>query len=763
LNSLLHSPITKAVNVTQLNNLKPTILKVALPLPLYQCFDYLIAPGTDSSFYQKGMRVKVKFRNRILAGVIAQTSHQTNLKKSQLLPVLALLDKTPSLTSRSLQLTEWAANYYIHPLGDAIFTALPKALRKPVPAPVLKIKKWHLKSNFDQDQCSQLPSNAKRLKEIILLLQNHPDGLLETTLLEMGFARAQLTNLDKKGLISLSWEEQHHSFQTPYSPKSKILNEEQRNVVSQFSSLGEFFHVGLLEGITGSGKTEVYIACIHKQLKMDRQALILVPEINLTPQTLQRFQQQLSCSIGVLHSGMSEKSRYETWKMAKTGKIDIVIGTRSSIFVPFQHLGCIIVDEEHDLSYKQQEGFHYSARDLAIKRAQLENIPILLGSATPSLESLFNVQLKRFAHFQLPQRAANAQLPTVSLLDIRSRPLTAGISPPLLQSIRAHLEAHNQILVFLNRRGYSPVLTCPSCGWLADCPSCDARMTLHKTPPRLHCHHCDRRSAIPKHCPQCSATQLGILGKGTEQIEEYLEKQFSNFPVLRVDRDSTHKKGSMEKIRAIMDSAAPCILVGTQMLAKGHNFPGVTLVALIDPDAGLFSADFRALEHTAQQIIQVAGRSGRGTSRGEVIIQTRHGDHPVLQAICHHDYKTISSWLLQERREAVLPPFSSAIIIKAEALTLEEANKTLTGIRQHIQKLLPQKNNQQSMQNNIEMAGPYPTALQRKANLYRAQLLIFISRSASRKIVNQHIPDIVNQKSFNKTRLTIDVDPLTCL
>ena len=393
------------------------------------------------------------------------------------------------------------------------------------------------------------------------------------------------------------------------------------------------FHCWLINGVTGSGKTEIYLQLIERGLRAGRQALVLIPEISLTPQTQKRFSERFAVPLVVLHSGLSDKQRAKAWARARSGHAAIVIGTRSAIFTPLPNLGLIVVDEEHDVSYKQQDGFRYSARDLAVMRAKRENVPIVLGSATPSLESLYNCEIQRYTQLHLTARAGAAKTAEWRVVDMRAQSLNSGIAETTLDAIRTTLERSQQVLVFLNRRGFAPALLCHACGWVAECRDCDARLTLHHDRHRLVCHHCDAQSPPPEVCPNCQSQQLVATGAGTERSELVLQQHFPTTQVLRVDRDSTQKSGYMRSVFDTVQSGQPCILVGTQMLAKGHHFEQVTLVVILDADSGLLSPDFRAVERMGQLLTQVAGRSGRGTLAGLALVQTHQPDHPVLQLL----------------------------------------------------------------------------------------------------------------------------------
>ena len=466
------------------------------------------------------------------------------------------------------------------------------------------------------------------------------------------------------------------------STASLQLNADQLKAVQAICAKKQGFHSFLLDGITGSGKTEVYLQAIADVLQAGKQVLVLLPEISLTPQTIARFSARFAILVATFHSGLSEKERLHTWVAARTGHAKIIIGTRSAIFIPCKNLGLIVVDEEHDISFKQQDRFRYHARDLAVMRASFNKIPIILGSATPSLESILNVERQRYQYLCLPQRAGKASLPQYQIINLQQFPPDEGLSQPLLQAMREHLADNNQVMLFLNRRGFAPVLYCTQCTWIAGCKRCDVRMVYHQRPQRLQCHHCDSRAKIPVHCPNCRDKTLQPIGFGTQRLEETLIKQFPDIPIIRVDRDNTRGKNALQKLFTQIHNEDKAILLGTQMLAKGHHFPRVTLVGVIDADAGLFSADFRAAEQMGQLLLQISGRAGREEKLGTVMIQTRNPQHPLLTILIDKGYQFFANQLLMERKQALLPPFSYFALFRAEAYAEQKANTFLESIKQ---------------------------------------------------------------------------------
>lgn len=550
---------------------------------------------------------------------------------------------------------------------------------------------------------------------------------------------------EPKNLTSSSKEEISELKPADFNP-----NLSQQAAINAINDAKNSFQVFLLDGVTGSGKTEVYLQAITHTLNQAQQILVLVPEIGLTPQTIARFRERFSVPVVALHSKLKNKERLIAWAKTKSGEAKIIIGTRSAIFSPFAHLGLIIIDEEHDLSFKQQDGFRYHARDLAIMRAHFQQIPIVLGSATPALETLHNARQKRYHHLQLPERAGKAVSPRMSILDIRNLPLEEGFSKPLLQTMEQHLQAGDQVMLFLNRRGFAPVLMCHGCGWMAECLRCDRRMTYHQQPLRLHCHHCDARKKIMSQCAACGGKELHAVGLGTERLEHALEKYFPHFSIARIDRDSTQRKGKMEEILDHIQNGTHQILIGTQMLAKGHHFPNVTLVAIIDADSGFFSTDFRSLERMGQLLLQVAGRAGRVEKPGTVLIQTRHPDHPLLQSLIHQGYPPFAVSLLEDRAKAILPPYTFFALFRAEARNLHTAEHFL----QKIKTLL-------ALPPSIQLLGPIPAPMPRRAGYHRAQLLVQAKhRPELHPFLTNLLKQIEKLKSKQTVRWSLDIDPL---
>jgi primosomal protein N' (replication factor Y) len=742
------------------------ILRIAVPSPLRRMFDYLppADKGSGQQLFFPGQRLRVPFGRCELIGVLVEVQTCSDIPTDKLKPVIEVLDQTPLLPEHLFRLCRWAADYYQHPIGDAMLSLLPTLLRKGEAAEFRSEYLW-VASPQAVSGAEAVPRRAARQQALHRELQNHPQGVSADALKALGYSAALLRALAEKGVAVKTVQKV-----TPPSlvagenvlhESPLVLNAEQSVAVQSLNTHLGSFQCSLLEGITGSGKTEVYLQLIQQVLERGEQALVLVPEIGLTPQTVARFRKRFRVPIVALHSGLNDRERLDGWLMARCGAAGIVIGTRSAVFTPLKFPGLIIIDEEHDASFKQQEGFRYSARDLAILRAREEKLPIVLGSATPSLETLHNARCGRYQWLRLTERAGEAQLPHFELLDICREELENGLSATLIEQIRQHLQRDEQVLVFLNRRGFSPSLMCHDCGWLADCPQCDAHMTLHRFPPQLHCHHCDHQTPVVLRCPKCNGRHLNPLGAGTERTDEALQRLFPETPVIRVDRDTTRRKEAMEQIMRRIHSTPSCILVGTQMLAKGHHFPRVTLVAILDADAGLFSADFRGMEKMAQLILQVAGRAGREDRPGRVLMQTYHADHPRIRSLIQQGYLAFAEQELQDRETALLPPFSHYALLRAEAVAPGRADAFLQLVRQLAERRL----GGQAGAGEIKLLGPLPAPMERRAGRYRAQLLFQSSGRKSLHHLLQGLGQMLESDKqisaqARKVRWSIDVDPL---
>ncbi len=735
---------------------KPFIIRVAVPSPLRRLFDYLVPADLlqshEPSAVQPGCRVRVPFGRRQLTGLIIEIASSSEFDQDKLKPVAELVDSEPLLPPSLFKLFIWAANYYQQPVGDALFSTLPVLLRTGLPLPQPGQPGWQL-SHQGLGLGPESLKQAPKQRALVELIQTQGPAVLESVILA-SFTRSIIKQLEKKDLLeplTIVQSPNVGPIDNLLAEDSLTLFESQQLAMDAIQS--HSFNSYLLDGVTGSGKTEIYLQSIEKVLRYGRQALVLIPEISLTPQTEKRFRDRFNVAMVTLHSGLSDRQRLTAWSQAKSGEASIILGTRSAVFTALKSPGLIILDEEHDQSYKQQEGFRYSARDLAVIRAQQEDIPIILGSATPSLESLNNCAAGRYQHLVLNSRAGQAQQPEWHLVDLKNERVEAGISASTLQAIEQTLRNKHQVLVFLNRRGYAPALLCHQCGWTADCNYCDSRLTVHRARGRLICHHCDHQRRIPQQCPSCQGQQLMAAGEGTERSEAFLQQRFPNTKVLRVDRDSTRRKGAMQEVFDTADSGQPCILLGTQMLAKGHHFPSVTLVAVLDADSGLFSPDFRGHERTGQLLTQVAGRSGRGSAPGRVLIQTHQPQHPLLEILMTRGYGDFAKQLLSQRQLHQLPPYRHLAVIRAEANRAEQAETFLRKARQLAEAIA-------SPSPGLGYLGPLPAMLEKRAGRYRYLLQIEADqRQVLQGLLSKLAAQLESQPEGRSLRWSIDVDP----
>ncbi|MFA0439425.1 primosomal protein N' [Vibrio sp. 10N.286.49.C2] len=729
--------------------MRPNVARVALPVPLDKQFDYIVPAHL---FPVVGGRVSVPFGRQTLVGIVTQFSHQSDFPIDQLKPIKAALDTRPIWSPALYDLIVWCSQYYQHPLGDTLHNALPAALRKGKPAEFATTVEWQL-TESGKNQLVQGFGRAVKQAKAMHYLENGPCSHQE--LLDNDISGTLLKALDEKGWVS-SYEKQAPNMQWPAdftnTPKDLRLNEEQAIAIASVNSQTEFACY-LLEGVTGSGKTEVYLNMIKPVLEQGRQALVLVPEIGLTPQTINRFRKRFNVPVEVIHSGLNDTERLNAWLSARDKVAGIVIGTRSALLTPFADLGIIIVDEEHDTSYKQQDSLRYHARDVAVMRANKEKIPIILGSATPALETLQNALSGKYHHLVLSQRAGLAVPTTNKVIDVKGQYLDSGLSAPLIAELRRHLDAGNQVMLFLNRRGFSPALMCHECGWIAECKRCDAYYTYHQASNEIRCHHCGSQHPIIHQCQGCGSHQLVTVGVGTEQLESQLGQLFPEYKTIRIDRDSTRRKGSLEAALDSIKKNEYQILIGTQMLAKGHHFPNVTLVALLDVDGSLYSSDFRASERLAQLFIQVAGRAGRASKPGEVLLQTHHPDHPLLQSLLNKDYRHFADTVLQERKQAQLPPFSFLTLIRSEANNPADVETFLRQVRYSIEA-------HPLFDNSCLILGPTPAPIAKRAGKARWQLILQVpSRSVMQRIISSAKPVIAQLPLAKKVRWSMDIEP----
>ncbi len=728
---------------------QPLILHIAIATPLRRLFDYLPATTSESDNLMPGIRVAIPFGHRDLIGIVVSTSNKSCRPQDKLKKIHHVIDAQPIFDDNHMDLLKWASHYYHHAIGEVLFAALPAPFRKNNAITEFDEKIWCLTENglaLDLNLLKKTPKQA----QILSFLQQRQSGIDESALTTLyPRAKPSLAALENKGLIAKSAKHDPNDFiKINMSPFE--LNNEQKSATTAVLKSMDRASVFLLDGLTGSGKTEVYMALMESVIRAGKQCLILLPEIGLTPQQLQRFKDRFEVSIAIQHSGLSDSERTQYWLNAKSGKAKIIIGTRSAVWTPLANPGLYIIDEEHDLSYKQQDGFRYSAKDMLIMRATRDKVPAILGSATPSLETLYNVKKGRFKHLLLCRRTATAKPPQYRLLDIRGRKMYGPLSQPLVDEITQHLNNKNQVLLFLNRRGYAVHLFCHCCGWKAECNRCELPYTYHKHIDRLVCHHCGVTKPYLQNCPECDGS-LMLMGHGTERIEEVLAALFPSAVIARIDRDTTRKKNAIHNYLAAIQSGKIDIMIGTQMLAKGHHFPNVTLTGIVDADRGLFSTDFRASERLAQLFMQISGRTGRGRKAGTVIVQTYNPGHPLFQQLIKYGYNHFCNSLLQERSDASLPPYSYMVFLRAEAHYANDAKNFIVKATMQLKKIA---------NNALLLFGPIPALIEKRGGRYRYQLII---QSPDRKSLHKHIArwldDIESLKDAKKVRWSIDVDP----
>jgi primosomal protein N' (replication factor Y) len=727
------------------------ILQIALDTPLRRVFDYLPPKGaSDSPAWgspKLGVRVRVPFGRRQLVGVLVGVAQDSPIAGAKLKHAGQILDEEAIFDPVTFELLRWAAEYYHHPLGEVIAAALPVALRLGQAANDI-VESWAL-SDAGREELG-CPTGRRGPQQRALLRWLAERGPATTTQVAAAFKPTHLRALAARGWASVT---RLAPDPAPFELRASdvTLTDAQTLVVDTITaSLGRFA-AHLLYGVTGSGKTEVYLRIIAAAIEAGGQALVLVPEIALTPQLVDRFRQRFSAGVAVVHSGLTDAERRDAWRAAHSGQARIIIGTRSAVWTSLPKLALIVVDEEHDASYKQHEGFRYSARDLSVMRARGAGVPVILGSATPSLETLENALSGRYAKHLLPQRPGAAQPPRMSLVDLRRHAADQGLSTPAMQAIDQHLKAGGQVIVFLNRRGYAPSLFCNACGWVAPCAHCDARMTLHRRALKLRCHHCGAQAPVPTICASCGQALLPV-GQGTERVEETLARLFPDAPLARLDRDTASARGSIKTVLDRVHSGEARILVGTQMLTKGHHFPEVTLVVILDADQGLFASDFRATERLAQTITQVAGRAGREARAGEVMIQTEFPEHPLLNRLISEGYESFAASALEERREAGWPPYSRLALLRAEAKDSAALDSFLRAAAEAGDTL---------KEPDIKILGPATALIARRADHFRAHLLIeTAARPTLQRFLNRWLPRVEALRGPRGLRWSIDVDPL---
>tara|TARA_B100000676_G_scaffold311936_1_gene383885 strand:- start:1210 stop:3414 length:2205 start_codon:yes stop_codon:yes gene_type:complete len=725
------------------------IVQVALPVRLRRLFDYRV--DHLNQVPHVGARVLVPLQKRKVVGIVCASRENSELPFSKLKPVSRVLDDKPLLSKELFRLLLWAASYYHHPVGDVLQTALPVRLRRDCPSEPKPLYLWRI-SDAGRERLDTIPVRYAAQRHVLELLVSAQESALAGKSLSSTLPNAAtvLARLEGQGFVEKVTVDLPGS--PPETEAAAALNPAQQAASAALQGAEGSYTPFLLDGVTGSGKTEVYLDCACRIISRGRQALVLVPEIALTPQLIARFEGRLGSSLAVLHSGLTDTERHRAWWRARQGSAAVVLGTRSAVFAPMARPGVIIVDEEHDLSYKQREGFRYHARDIAVKRAQLADIPVVLGSATPSLESMANAANGRYRHLKLESRAGSSRLPKVEILDLNRLALNDGLSAPVVGAIKDCLSRGEQSLVFVNRRGFAPVMVCTECGWQARCPRCDARQTLHRRTGRVICHHCGSQVSAPSTCPECQKETLFPVGEGTQRVEEALVRIFPEADVMRIDSDVAGPSDEIAKaLQAVRDRKVD-ILVGTQMLSKGHDFAGVTLVCVLSADQGLYSLDFRGSERLFQQLSQVSGRAGRRERRGVVLVQTAHPEDPAFARLRQHDLAGFAKEALSERKTAGYPPYVRFALMRAESTQSGAPIRFLRSAALAGENLVSSS--------AVEIMTPVPSPMERRAGRFRAQLLV---RSKDERRFHRFLEDWVQgieaSREAARVRWSLDVDP----
>jgi len=723
---------------------QPTIIQVAVPAPLRRSFDYEadqpLAPGT---------RVLVPFGRRQLVGIVLSCNAADEARK--LKRIIRTLDSAPVFTPNLFSLLIWASGYYHHPVGEVMAGAMPVLLRSADEVAKPQGRRFYrsIAGTTAQSTLKNAPSQAS----LYHLLAGDQWVSEQDIGQQLPGWRNALKGLEAKALVQS--RSMYEAAAVSAGQQNIDLNAEQITAADQLIASEGSYNAFLLQGITGSGKTEVYLAAARRCIEQGKQVLFLVPEIALTPQLVSRVAQQLGTTVHTLHSGMTNRARYETWWMAGQGYAKAILGTRSAVFSPLINPGLIIVDEEHDQSYKQQDGFRYHARDLAIKRASLEQVPVVLGSATPSLESLHNVSTGRYRRLVLNQRFGEARLPHISTIDIGAHTPLNGLTQPVYEAIGHRLQRNEQVIVYINRRGYAPVVHCYHCQWQATCDRCDAKLTYHQKRHQLRCHHCGFTRPGEDNCPKCEMP-LYFAGAGTQRIEMALQGKFPDARISRLDRDEANTANKLYRQLEAIRNHDVDIVIGTQLITKGHDFSNVTLVCVVNADQGLFSVDFRAPELMFQQLVQVAGRAGRASSSGEVLIQTGFPGHPYIQMIKGHDYQGFADAALLERAQAGYPPASHIALFRAESANNSEAIEFLRKVAQTGKNILAGGHFEP-----VEILSAVSSPMEKLAGRYRAQLMVrSTERGPMHHLIEIWLQQIENLKQARAVRWSLDIDPM---
>jgi primosomal protein N' (replication factor Y) len=725
----------------------PRFASFAIALPLYRVFEYRI---DDTGPVVAGTRYRLPFGRGSRTGILLGVSDRSDFDSAKIKPVQERIDTLPVLGEHMLALAQWMSEYYLQPPGDVIFQCLPGYLRGGRAHRSPRVKRWRL-AETDIDALAALRRTSPRQFEICEALRQTPSGLTAVQFKSINSNwHSVVKALEGKQLLRWEWDDKPFDGAV-VATQIPELSAEQDGILSAVEPRLRQFAVHLLDGVTGSGKTEIYLRLIQDCLARGLQAIYLVPEIGLTNQLIDRVRQRFGECFALSHSGLTDYQRYRAWDRFRRGEVGIMLGTRSSLFSQCERLGLIVIDEEHDHSYRQQDGVRYHARDVAIKRAQMLDIPIVLGSATPSLESIANCARETYFRYRLDRRPTRFPPPSMELIDVRDSRFDFGCAAATLKRIDAHLQRAGQVLIYLNRRGFAPIVMCHECGWQSQCRNCDARLTLHQSLQTLLCHHCGYSQDIPASCPECGHDEIRHYGIGTEQLEQGLNQRYPQTPVLRVDRDVISTRDALKSRLQQLQSGDPCILIGTQMIAKGHDYPAITLAVVLDADQALFSASYRASERLVQTLFQVCGRSGRGDRAGEAIVQTRFPEHPLMQALLHRSYREIADDLLQERRQLGFPPYARVIIFRADAKELEQALARLGEIKALLQ--------QARGFDQLSSIGPIAALMTRRIGRYRAQLcLLGADYQLLRSVLSQAMPAIQEVASTPRVSWSVDVD-----
>ena len=720
----------------------------AISIPLYRVFDYAIAPGAQA---QPGLRYRLPFGHGTKTGILISTQGVSDIPPNRIKTAVECLDEMPVLSEHMMALAAWLSSYYLQPPGEVLFQCLPSYLRSAKAIKPTRVKSLHALP-VEAELRKSLRKRSPRQYELLVAIERAPEGLNAAQLKAINTGwHSPVSALESKQVIRWEWSKPAAKDNNVMLQAAPELNQEQLQVYTLLTGRLDSFSVHLIDGITGSGKTEVYFRLIQDQLAKQRQVIYLVPEIGLTTQLIERVKQRFGEQFVSSHSGLTDWQRFQAWDRFRRGEVNIMLGTRSCLFSQCDRLGLIVIDEEHDSSYRQEDGIRYHARDVAIKRAQMLDIPIVLGSATPSLESLHNCERDYYSIYRLNHRPTPFAPPRLRLIDTRNTKLVSGCSPAVLERIAHHLSQQGQVLVYLNRRGYAPVVMCHECGWQANCEQCDSRLTLHHSIGQLLCHHCGYTLGLPAVCPECSFVDIKHYGIGTEQLEQVFKQRFSQFPVIRLDRDSVASHDEFAQRLEKLSEGKPCLLIGTQMIAKGHDYPGITLSVILDADQALFSASYRATERLVQTAFQVSGRSGRGDREGEALIQTRFPEHPLMQALSDKSYREIAESILQERKMLGFPPYSRVVIFRADALSLDKAMSRLEQIGQYLQESVQKR--------GVRRIGPIPALMTRRIGRYRAQLCLMSDNIQQlRMALNEAMPSIKNIPDTHSVKWVIDVD-----